>query len=155
MRADRSRQWFVAGVGDFERHAELPMPDAVAYDQAKAEGVVDTGLGIVGQHQGAGAIPLLRPAKASVAGKAVLRHRIAASSMAQLIALQPADDREQDGRMTPPGRTSLPQKLGSLGIAQGDEFGPLPDYGRRDAVTMQRQAVLFHMSSRVAMWPAG
>ncbi|GLR44532.1 hypothetical protein GCM10007880_50490 [Mesorhizobium amorphae] len=50
--------------------------------------------------------------------------------------------------MTPPGRTGLPKKLGSLGIAQGDELGPLPDYGRRNAVTMQRQAVLFHMSSR-------
>lgn len=76
--------------------------------------------------------------------------------MAQLVALQPADDRKQHRGMTAPGWSGLPHKLQPIRIPQRDQFGPLPDYNGRDVVAMKCLAVLCHMFSRfVFAWPAG
>jgi hypothetical protein len=86
----------------------------------------------------------LHPIEPVIPGKAMLRHRINLSPVAQFIVLQPADDGKQQWRMARPRRAGLPKQLNPSSAFQRAQFSAFRRDGRRHRVIAKRKAVLGH-----------
>jgi hypothetical protein len=62
---------------------------------------------------------MLQTYKPVIACKTMLGHRIGLAAMVQLVVLQAADDRKQQGRMARPLLAGLPEQFEPIGSFQG------------------------------------